>query len=321
MDPKLMHDGFTPVSAEVVSRLDNAAPGAGLFLARELEHVMAETLEERQPSLNAFSVFPADRSVPPHATSYTHRMLTAHGVAKWIADYSSDLPAVGVGAVEETFNVRDCGVSYGYSVKEVMAATAVGRPLSRSMASAARRSTEERQNETAFKGDKGAGLFGLADFPHFPRMISTVSIDSNSTADEILGFLHSVVNQTVTRTKGRARPSRMIMPLLEYTYIATTARSATSDTTILEYFIRTSPYVNEVLPVPELDDLGPGGVPLLACYEPNVRIIGHVLPMLFSQMPAQNDNLAVKVPCMASSGGICSDYPLEVTVAEFAKSA
>jgi len=302
--------------SDAVRRLDSDTPGAGIFFARQLEHIQAELLEEKRPPLNAFRLLRTDRSVPAHVKTYTRRMLSANGQAKFIRDYSRDLPRVGVDATEESWNVRDCGNSYGYSVKEILAARATGMPLDSSMAAAAMRAVEELQNETAWYGNAAVGLYGLCNYPTFPRLVIDTAFDDTSAEDDIISALHTIANSAHQRTKGIARPTAMMMPLAAYNYIATTPRSSTSDTTILEFFLRTSPFINRIEPVHELDASGPSGEPMIACFDPSMPgVVDHVLPQLFTQMPPQSVGLEVQVPCWASSGGIASNYPLEVTLA------
>lgn len=313
MDPKLRDRIKVRCDDDVVARIDSATAGAGIFFRQQLEHIHPEVLEEHTPALSAFDVLPIDRSVPPHKRTFTRRMLNETGVAEWISDYSADLPMVGVGAVEESFNVRDCGNAYGWSVAEIEAASAEGVPLSSSLAMAARRAVEQKQNNTAFEGAPEVGLYGLADYPTFPRMLTTTTISSADTPADILALLHSIANATIIRTKGAGgRGQTMLMPLTPYTYIASTRLASDEATTILEAFLAENPFVDSVVAVHELAGISAGS-DMIVCAEMNVRIIGLVLPMMFTQYPAQFDNLAVKVPCRASCGGIASDYPLEVT--------
>ena len=52
-------------------------------------------------------------------------------------------------------------------------------------------------------------------------------------------------------------PNTVLLPVAQYTLIASTPRSTASDTTILEYFIQNNPFITTVDWVPELAGAGP----------------------------------------------------------------
>ena len=192
------------------------------------------------------------------------------------------------------------------------------------MARTARMSTEELQNETAWFGNDAVGLYGVTNFPQFPRLLITTAFDETSTPDEILSAMHTIGNGIHLRTKGAAGSSKtgvMCMPLTALEYVANTARSSTSDTTILEYFLRTNRYISRVEAVHELDEAGPNSEPMIFCFDPGGGALAMVLPLMFTQYPAQNVGLEVNIPCRAKSGGIKSMRPLEVTLAVIPKAA
>ena len=96
----------------------------GLFLARELEQVLARTFEVQYSDIKYSSVLPISTEVvlvqiaSPTASS----ML---GSMKLIADKASDLPRADVLRKEVTHQVRSLGASFGYSIQETRAAAMV----------------------------------------------------------------------------------------------------------------------------------------------------------------------------------------------------
>lgn len=299
------------ITQEVHARLDAlAGEGAGVFFERQLEHIMPTALEEKTPVLNdaLFAVNP----IPDGAKTYTHRMLTEHGAAAWISNYSSDLPRVGFGAKEQTFNVKTMGDSYGYSIDDIAAAMFANVPLDAKKAKAARRAIEEKSNQVHWYGDDEQGLFGVLNFPYVPREALSDPITSATAADTIIAELNALVNGVHTRTKQIARPSRVMVPLDAWTYMSTTPRSATSDTTILDYFIAKSPFVAEVIPVNELAGAGPDGEDLILVDSPG--LFERRPAYMFKQLPPQERNLEFVINCLGRTGGISCDYPFEAVI-------
>ena len=89
------------------------------FLAQQLTFVRNQALEVKKAPLNAFQVFPVTTDLPKGADSAVQYVYDAVGVAKVISNYADDLPRVDVFATEQVVRVKDLGVSYGYSDKEV----------------------------------------------------------------------------------------------------------------------------------------------------------------------------------------------------------
>lgn len=306
------------LDSELPGRRDASGPGAAvtgsIFLERQLNHIMPSVLEAKLPQLNAFRVFPMDTSVPWYVSTHSRQMLTSHGVAEWIADYSDDLPQVGVSGEEQVFRLADFGVSYGWSLKEIAAAMASNVNLRNAKAIAARRAAEEKHNRTIFFGDSSKGLYGATNYPHFPRTFIANPIATGTAADTVLADMHDFVLGIHTRTNQVARPTRLLMPTAAYDYVSRTFRSANSDKTILQAFLDTSQFITEVIPVAELDGAGPNGEDIMMAFEPSERLIASIVPAIFNQRPVQERNLSFVVPCHATNGGVASDYPLEVGI-------
>lgn len=306
------------LDSELPGRRDASGPGAtvtgGVFLERQLNHLLPSILEAKLPALNAFRLLPVDRSVPAWAKTYSRHMLTPHGIAEMIADYSDDLPQVGVSGEETTFKVAEFGASFGWSLTEMEAAMANGVGLNSRLAMAARRAIEEKHNRIAWEGDASRGLYGATNYPHFPRTFLPNAIATGTSADTILADMHGFVLGIHTRTNQVARPTRLLVATAPYDYISRTFRSANSDKTILQAFLDTSQFITEVVPVSEFDGAGPNGEDIMMAFEPSERVIAAVVTRMFDMRPVQERNLAFVVPCLAGSGGVASDFPLEVGI-------
>lgn len=97
-------------------RLDE---GESIFLARELDYVKTKVYEVEYPALTATTLFPVTSEIPSYAKTFTYGVWDAVGMARIIADYSDDLPNVGVNYREETGKVFSLGNFYEYSLMEI----------------------------------------------------------------------------------------------------------------------------------------------------------------------------------------------------------
>lgn len=305
------HDIDAALSARGV-RQDSVT--GSVFLERQLNHLIPQVLNEKQPRLNAFLYLPTRTDVPAWAKTYSQQMMTSHGVAKLISNYADDLPNVGVSSVEESFNIRSVGDAIVYSIDDIAAAMGAGVPLSGALFMAARRAAEEKQNAIAWYGDAANGLYGALNHPNIPRVALSSAIASGTSADTILAMLHGLVHGVRERTKQTGFPDRMLLPTTAFDYIASTYRSSTSDTTILQAFLTQQQYVREVFPCGELDGAGDNGEDVILVFPANENSLGHVVPQMFSPQPAQMRNLAFVINCIAKTGGVASAYPLECAI-------
>ena len=125
----------------------------GLFLARELETILAKSFEVSYSDIKYSTVLPVSSEVGEGADSYTYRVFDAQGKMAMIQDKGSDLPRADVLRKEVTLPVRSLGASFAYSIQETRAAAQIpGMNLEQRRANAVRRAYEEKVQEVAFFG-------------------------------------------------------------------------------------------------------------------------------------------------------------------------
>lgn len=322
MKVEKMHYDEQDVRIAENSGLLRADANESIFFARELEHIRSKTYDIQRPKLTAWELFPIDTSVPAGAKTITYRQYDTVGMAKVIANYADDLPRADVVAKEFTSPIRGIGDSYGYDVQEIRYAQMTGTSLDAKKAAAARKAHDQKINQLAWTGDAVSGLPGFLSNTNIPEVVlaadgtGSSKLWSTKTPDQILRDMNAVVNSIYTVTKGVHRANELWMPLDQYTYIASTARSSTSDTTILDYFLSNNPFVQRVVPVIELDGAGTGGLDMMVAAENSIDNYQLNLVMPFMQHPPQPRNLAFEVPCESRFGGVTIERPLAFAFAE-----
>lgn len=293
-------------------RTDVASPG--LYFARELEQRLAEVLETKRPALNGMRLFARRTDVNANARTFTRKRFDSAGVAKWISDYTQDLPRVGVSASEETFQVKTLGNEFGWTIEDILAAQFTGTPIDMALANAARRAHEEFINHVIWNGDESVGIHGVLNYPYLPRYIFDNPIATGTSADVIIAALTDMVFQGRNRTKQIAVLDRMVVAPSIYSYLRSTPRASNSDTTILEFFLRNNGHVKTIEEAWELEGAGPDGEHLIINFPLDPTVLGVVAPTLFQVLPVQQKSLSYSVPCWSRCGGVVSDFPLEATI-------
>lgn len=292
------------------------------FFARELEHVKAKSYDVVYPQLKARMMIPVSYDAGPGAETITYYQYDQVGMAKIISSYANDLPRVDVKGKPFTSPVRSLGAAYGYNVQEIRAAQMAGKPLEQRRANAARQAIEQQINRIGFFGDSEFGLLGLIGHPNIPT--DTVAADgtgsatewSAKTPDQIIRDMNALANGIVTLTNGVEAPDTLAMPLDQFSYISSTPRSSTSDTTILAFFLANNPYIKDVVPLVELAGAGTGGADIMIAYKRDPDKLTLEIPQDFEQFPPQEDGLEFEIACHARCGGVIVYYPLSISVGE-----
>lgn len=292
------------------------------FFARELEYVKSKSYDIEFPEMKAFRHLPISTEAGEGANAITYAQFEETGMARVIESYANDLPRADIRGKEYTTLVRSIGVSYGYSIQEIRAAIYVGRSLTQRQSNAARRANDQSINRLAWFGDDTYNIPGLINNANIPA--TTVPADGigastlwvNKTPDQILRDLNTITNGIVSLTKGVEMPNTVLLPVAQYTLIASTPRSSVSDTTILEYFIQNNPFITTVDWVPELAGAGVSGSDIFIAYDKNPDKLTMEIPMPFTQFPPQERGLEFVVPCESRYGGIIVYYPLSLAFGE-----
>lgn len=296
------------------SRFDGAET---MFTARALEQVRARTYDLKYPQLLARTLVPVDNSIDPAVANVTYGQYSMVGAAVLIANYSQRLPRADAFRKEFTSKVRGLGVSYGWSIQEMREAAYTGVPLDQRKAAAARRAFEELVDSIARVGDAKNGLLGFLNQPNastyvVPNGAASATAWSTKTPDEILKDMNGIVSAIIVSTKDIERPDTLLLPLAQYQYIATTARSAVSDTTILEFFQKARPEIT-VLPWWALAGAGASGADRMVAYARDADHLLLIIPLEFTQMAPEWEGLELLTNCEGRCGGVQVFYPLSMS--------
>jgi hypothetical protein len=298
-----------------------------IFFERELEFRKARSYDIVRAPLKAMELIPVSMEAGPGAETIAYEQYDKTGVAKIIANYADDLPRADIKGKEFRFPVRSIGNSYGYSIQEIRAAALAGKPLQQRKADAAVRAQREEWNRLAFYGDAPSGLPGWLGNAAIP--IATVANDgtgstttfSTKTPDQILRDMNNLCNGIVSLTNGAEQPDTLVMPIAQYAYISSTARSANSDTTILDYFLRNNPFIKSVDWANELKGAGAflstpqSTKDIMIAYRKSPDAFTFEMPQPFEQFPVQEEGLEFVIPCHSRVGGCLVYYPFSQSIA------
>lgn len=293
----------------------------GLFLARELETILARTFEVEYADIKYSSVVPVSSEVGNGSDSYTYRVFDKQGSMKVIGDKAKDLPRADVLRKEITHPVRSVGSSFAYTVQETRAAAMVpGMNLEQRRANAVRRAYEEKMQEIAYFGDAPSGMKGFFNNDQVDKIVPDHWFDTaDITTDEMLQLLNETPTRLVQNSNMKEMPNTMLVPYDVYRIISTTPRSTTSDTTVMEFFLRTNPMITAIEPINELEASKSGGFlskDRVICYDRSPDKLQLHIPQPLEFFPPVRNELEFTVAAHARVGGLALYYPKSTLVLE-----
>lgn len=293
-----------------------------IFFKRQLESILAGLYNIQYPELKARQIFPYSNEVNPGAETFTYRQYDHVGLAKVINSYAHDFPRVDVAGKEFTAIVKSLGDSYGYNFQEIRAAMMAGIQLESMRAMAARRAMSELENRLAFNGDASNNLNGFLSDPNVPNYavandgVGPSTLWANKSPDQIIRDVSVGIQQMVDLSKSVESPNTMLLPLAQYTKIATTPRSSTDSTTILNFILTNFRAVGlqSIIPLPtELKGSGTGGTDQFILYRNDPSKLKMMVPQDFEQFNPIDTGGEWQIKCHQRFGGVVIFYPLSVS--------
>ena len=293
----------------------------GIFLARELETILARAFEVEYADIKYSTVIPVSSEVGTGADSFTYRVFDKQGSMKVIGDKAQDLPRADVLRKEVTHPVRSLGASFAYTVQETRAAAMVpGMNLEQRRANAVRRAYEEKVQEIAYFGDAPSGMKGFFNNNQVDKLVPDKWFDTGAvTPDELIALLNEPATRLVQNSNMKEMPNTMLVPYNVYRIISTTPRSATSDTTVMEFFLRTNPMITAIEPINELEASKSGGAlskDRIITYDRSPDKLQLHVPQPLEFLPPMRQSLEFSVAAHARIGGLALYYPKSAIVLE-----
>lgn len=285
------------------------------FFKRELEMVKTQTYDVKYKPNQAFSLFPVSSEASPAVAEITWRQFSRVGVAKMVSDYAMDFPRVDIYGVEYSVKPKGIGAAYGYSIEEIRRAQMAGIPLETRRAETARRAIEDKLNYIALNGDTATNLQGFIGYSGISEYTLASGAWSTITADEILADMNGIVHGVVNATNGIEQPDTMLLPLEQYNLISTKRLGTDSDTTVMEYFLKTNRYIKRIEWLTDLTDAGGAGVDYMMVYVNDPQHLTLEIPLMFEQYDADKKGMSYEIPCYARCAGMVIYYPSSVAYA------
>ena len=283
---------------------------AGLFLERQLEFIRPQIFEVAYADIKYSTILPVTSEAGQGAQTFTYRIMDSTGEFKLIADAADDLPRADISQVEKSINIRSFGGSFGYTVQELRAAQMANIALEQRRAQAVRRAYEEKVEDVALFGESSVGLAGFFNNSTVDVVTADKWFTSGTTAQEMLELLNYGVTGIINASQMKEQPDTILMAWNDYREISTRRNSDSSDVTVLEYFLRTNPYINNIEPINQLDKTKSGlTTNRMVVYKRDPGKVQLHIPQPLELFPPQQRGLEFIVPAHARVGGVALYNP------------
>jgi hypothetical protein len=136
---------------------------------------------------------------------------------------------------------------------------------------------------------------------------------TGTTAQDMLELLNYGVSAIISASQMKEQPDTILLAYEDYNKISTTRNSDSSDVTVLEYFLRTNPYIRNVEPINQLDSSnGSLSTNRMVIYKRDPEKVQLHIPQPLELFPPQQRGLEFIVPAHARVGGVALYYPKSV---------
>jgi len=296
--------------------------GESARFLRDLEYIKTQSYDVKHVAIKNRQLIPVSFEADNTADTITYYQFDGVGMAKVIADYSRDFRAVDIKGREFTSRVLPIGASYEYSFQEIRKALKTGQSVPARKAMYARRAVMEREQNIAYEGEAGYDIFGLYNQPNVPLVVMPhPGAFDTLTPTQILENLGAVANNPIRISNGVETPDTMLLDIETYTYIAETARSTTSDTTILDFFLQKNPFIMSVDWVAQASRMGAedangDATSRIVAYRRDPLALTLEIPQDYETLPIDDRGTVVKIPVHLRTGGVLVYYPLSMSYAD-----
>ena len=292
----------------------------GLFLARELETILSRSFEVEYADIKYSQVLPISTEVASGSDSYTYRIFDAQGSNEDDCRQGQVifLALTSCGRKSPCLFAALGRVLHIQSKRRGLLLRCPGMNLEQRRANAVRRAYEEKVQDVAFFGDAPSGMKGLVNSDQVDKIVPNKWFDgASTTTDEMLEILNEAPTRIVNGSNQKETPNTMLVPYDVYRIISTTARSTTSDTTVMEFFLRTNPFIRSIEPINELA----ASKSVLAkdriiCYDRSPEKLQLHIPQTLEFLPPVRTGLEFTVASHARIGGTAVYYPKSVLYVE-----
>lgn len=286
------------------------------FLVSQLAYTENKLFERMYTPMQYEQFIPLDFSAGEYVDSIRYEIYDYVGQGKRSSGKGRDINKVDVGFADKSFPVVSGDIGYDYTQEELRRTAFLRRALPERKLAAAMEAYRRHMNMVGLYGEAASNLTGLFNNALVPQgNAPTGGWTGAATPDNMLADINAGIQAVWTNTAYNDMPDTCILPPACLAKIASTARSANSDKTILQ-FIKENNIAKQqrgidinFQPGFGLNTAGVGGTKRGMFYVKNPERLRMHIPMALRFLAPQLVGLSVDVPGEYKYSGVEVTYP------------
>lgn len=302
--------------ALLTTRLDDQT--YNLFL-RDLEYREARALQVEYPELKAATgkLFPIETIDAPWAetTRYTIQDIVGDEF-ELASDSSTNYSLVGITGKEVIQRTYQFRKGYEIDNREILrfSAPKVNIPIEDNKIKALNHLYQQTLHKLVLYGNDLVGMPGWLNHPAFLRMAAPYPLDTTSSTSQLIATLSAGGEAMWAATKETYLPNTLLLPPRKFKYLTEQTRldNSSTDTTVLQFFLRNNMSVRNIDWLSELEGAGPNGEDMAIFYTRNPDHVKCQITDPMRMLPYVRKEFSVVRPSSFNYGGIVAYRPFTV---------
>lgn len=291
--------------------------GESALLARALIYMKAKSVDVQYAPTKWREIFEnnTNTEVPLGADKVSTPQFDQLGAFTQIANGANDLTNIDVSQGETLNKFIPYGAKISYTVFDLARAAFSGIPLDTKKQQAARMSWERQLDGIAAIGDSAAGIYGISNHPNI-QSISTNNAGTWATKAaagnmlQIVDDVNKLCKSVISTTDGNVEPDTLIMGVAHHALIATTPLSLAnaSNVTVLDFILRSNPWIKRVIPWQRLETAGGSGLPRVIAFSTRTDVCEFMINDL-SLLAPEVRGMNLEIAMYGRSAGVVASQP------------
>lgn len=305
----------------VVTR--NDAEVLGLVNA-SLQYVMPEIDRKAYPEKRFTDRFvPLNPLQAPGVQDLVRQRVSYAGAWELSADYATNIPMVDAYFSTVTYIAKYWRAGIRYSQQELDRLAMANRnnsfnvDITREKLMALEESYAQLRNRLFALGEASIGTFGLLNHPDVPRLTSADRLGFGLSPEANLALLNEGERSVAIRTNAVETVDTLILPIDTYYELNQQRFTNSTDMTVLQHFLNTSPTITNIDWAPENTGAGTGGTDVALFYRRDQSRVEGLTPKNYTLGEPQMVDDQVKMFAHAQISGVHYRRPFSAVLLEF----
>ncbi|MCA9602205.1 MAG: DUF2184 domain-containing protein, partial [Myxococcales bacterium] len=201
-------------------------------------------------------------------------------------------------------------------IQDLLAIAMTGSRLNEQRALQARRGMEVKLEKIVARGAPRKGKAGFVNHPAVTLFGTAFAWTMATPAAVIKRDLGALVQSIVLDSHQVERPDTLLLPPAAYAIASEVSFAPNNPTSVLEVFLRQSPYIRQIDQWIQLEGAGVGGADRIVCYRRGADVAEIGIPLEYDEMPPEVRGLEFIVHAHMRVAGAIIRRPMAIRYAD-----